>query len=229
MPLGSHALPVSSYGAFSKTEVVKTIGPNLPARLGPHVLPLSSLAESDTDLSVSVSGAQGVFFPGVVGFDTPTGVRALTPLVLSRPEPVFLPKSVGDQDASIIGAEIRASGEEMEGANVVIYLDGTEAIAQFSEPSSVFQGFLPGIVNNDATTQVQANFEIDDRTGFRNYPRWDRLSKLREEWTGYLTTDPDIRNPQDHVKARGSDPQRGPDFPEPDDNFISSITDPDDI
>lgn len=37
---------------------------------------------------------------------------------------------------------------------------------------------------------------IDDYTGFK-VP----LSALKKDWTGLLTTDPDIRNPQDFVRG----------------------------
>lgn len=87
------------------------------------------------------------------------------------------------------------------------------------------------ITNDNATTDVPTNNEVCERTGFRQYPQFDRLSKMRIEWTGYgVRADSlDPRNAQDYVAARGNDRQVGPQSSELDDVFVSTSTAPEDL
>lgn len=57
---------------------------------------------------------------------------------------------------------------------------------------------------------------IDDQTGFKV-----DLDKLRKQWDGMLTVDPDRRNPQDHLKGIRDDPSLPYSRPEPDDVFAT--------
>ena len=78
---------------------------------------------------------------------------------------------------------------------------------------------------------MPVNYEIDPMSGFKQYPYWDRLSKLRQRWDGqWVRSDSlDPRHPQDFIKSRGSDISRNIDSPEPDDNFISTSIAPEDL
>ena len=95
--------------------------------------------------------------------------------------------------------------------------------------SEVFVVGTP-IINADATTE-RSNYELCQRSGFRQYPQHDHLSKMRIEWTGYgVRTDSlDERNAQDFVGARGDDRQVGPQSSELNDRFISTSIVPEDF
>lgn len=87
------------------------------------------------------------------------------------------------------------------------------------------------ITNAGATTDNPVNYEICDRTGFRQLPQIDKLSKMRREWTGYgvRAASLDTRNAQDYVASRGNDRHVGPQNPEPTDVFVSTSTAPEDL
>jgi len=87
------------------------------------------------------------------------------------------------------------------------------------------------ITNDGATTDNPVNYEICDRTGFRQLPQIDRLSKMRREWTGYgvRAASLDIQQPQDYVASRGNDRNLGPQSPENNDRFIGDSIAPEDL
>jgi len=73
------------------------------------------------------------------------------------------------------------------------------------------------IVNVDSTTEVPVNYEICDRSGFRVYP-----DELVKDSYGFLTRkeSKDERHPQDSLRSRGGDKEKGPQSPELDDQFL---------
>jgi len=87
------------------------------------------------------------------------------------------------------------------------------------------------ILNTNATTDVPSNYEICQRSGFRQHPRFDSLSKLMVQWNGLgVRLDSlDVRNPQEFIKSRGGESQQGSRSPEPEDSFITVSVDPDDL
>ena len=77
--------------------------------------------------------------------------------------------------------------------------------------------------NSDAGPGV-SNYLHSDRTNFR-------FDELKTEWTGAMVG-PDEwepRPPQDFVKARGSQKDKGPQNPEPTDSFLSTAVSGDDL
>ena len=85
------------------------------------------------------------------------------------------------------------------------------------------------ITNPTATTNVPSNIEIDDRTGFKVYPHWHPLSKIKEDAYGWRTSRGDDRHPQDLVRSRGNDKADGPQNAEPNNTFISTSVSPEDL
>lgn len=62
-------------------------------------------------------------------------------------------------------------------------------------------------------------WRIDDNSGFKV-----RSSRTAKQWDGFITTDPDIRNPQDFVRGR-ADHQNVPEpRPEQTDVFVSNLS-----
>ena len=80
------------------------------------------------------------------------------------------------------------------------------------------------ITNSTATKDVPKNYEICQQSGFRQYPRHDPLSKMRVQWNGLgvRAASLDVRHPQEFVKSRGGEPQRGPQSPEENDSFLAT-------
>lgn len=87
------------------------------------------------------------------------------------------------------------------------------------------------ITNDGATTDNPINYEMCDRTNFRQLPQIDPLSKMRIEWTGYgVRADSlDMQNAQDHVASRGGDRQAGPQSSELNDVFLAASIAPEDL
>ena len=77
------------------------------------------------------------------------------------------------------------------------------------------------IRNLDATTDVPQNFEICDRTGFKQYP-----GGLKVEYYGHAVRKKSFeeRHPQEVVRHRGMDRQRGSKSPEPEDVFVGTVS-----
>ena len=73
------------------------------------------------------------------------------------------------------------------------------------------------ITNTNATTDVPSNYEICDLTGFRQMPgsmklTWNKWAVRRKSW--------ESRHPQEGVRSRPGETQKGPKRPEQDDRFI---------
>jgi hypothetical protein len=96
-------------------------------------------------------------------------------------------------------------------------------------PASTFQ--IDQITNSQATDDVPTNFEICQRTGFKQLPVWHPDSKLIEDGYGdYVRTKSyDSRHPQDYVASRGNDRQEGPQNPELDNLFLTATIAPEDL
>ena len=73
-----------------------------------------------------------------------------------------------------------------------------------------------GITNSNGTTDVPANYEVCERTGFRVKP-----GELVKEWDGTMVRPEswEARHPQDFIRIR-AERQRGSENPEPADVFI---------
>ena len=63
----------------------------------------------------------------------------------------------------------------------------------------------------------QGPVAIDDMTGFKV----DHAS-LKRQWDGAMTVEPDIRNPQDTIRARPERPALHNPRPEPEDVFLAT-------
>lgn len=76
------------------------------------------------------------------------------------------------------------------------------------------------IINENATF-VESNFEICDRTGFKQYP-WG----LQVQWDGVAVRKKsfEARHPQEILRHRGTDRQRGSKNPEPEDVFVGTVS-----
>jgi hypothetical protein len=103
-----------------------------------------------------------------------------------------------------------------EGLFAESFFEGLEAVA---DPGT-------GITNANATADVPTNFEICDRTGFKQYPH-----HLKRQWDGHYVRSKSIENrhPQEFVKSRGGDKQKGPQSPEGDDSFVAVSIAPEDL
>jgi len=79
------------------------------------------------------------------------------------------------------------------------------------------------IVNAD-TTFEKSNYLHSDRSNFR-------YDELKTEWTGSMVGEDEWepRHPQDFVRARGSQKDKGPQSPEDDNNFLSTPVSGDDL
>jgi len=76
-----------------------------------------------------------------------------------------------------------------------------------------------------------SNYEICQRSGFRQYPTWDRSSRMRVEWNGagVRAESLDPRHPQEFVQSRSVERHTGPQSPEGDNSFISTSIAPEDL
>jgi len=98
-------------------------------------------------------------------------------------------------------------------------LDGTTALTAtptFAVTAATDTG--TAIINSQSTRDVQSNYELDDRTGFRLYPqegRKDGYGQITRRKSG------DDIHPQDRVRSRGGESQRGSVSPEQDDTFLT--------
>jgi hypothetical protein len=132
--LGSHGLPQRSYGSFAgKFSFTKEIGDNLPGRLGPHGLGLSTFA-SAANVELTLDGATVAAQAGNPVVFEPSGVRQFAPHGLLVREREILPKALFNVTVDLVGAAINAQAEELEGASVTITLDGA---VSFALPGSV--------------------------------------------------------------------------------------------
>jgi len=95
------------------------------------------------------------------------------------------------------------------------------ATPTFSVTADVLSGTQ--IVNTDTAT-APSNYLMCDRTNFK-------VRELKKEWTGYMVRPESFENqhPQDFLKSRGSDKQRGPLSPEPENQFITTEITGDDL
>jgi len=183
------------------------------------------------DKTVTVTGAKANANANAVGTSTLTfgRVTQLGPLVL--PGRI---RNISAQQAGVsivlVGSAGQAQGEELEGADATIYIDGARTRARAGDVIW-YQDLGSLIVNANATTDVPSNYEIDPISGFRQYPIFDPLSKMRRRWDGEWTraASLDERHAQEFVKSRGGDSQRGGVSPEQDDSFISTSVSPEDL
>lgn len=83
-----------------------------------------------------------------------------------------------------------------------------------------------GPVNSQATSDVPTNYDLCQRTGFRQYPG----ELVRDGYGEYVRgRSSDERHPQDFQRSRGGDRQRGSVSPEQDDTFIATSIAPEDL
>jgi hypothetical protein len=124
-PLG---FAVNAYGTFTgKTPAEKQTG-SLPGKRRPLGGFVYGTLEGGID-QAQLTGAFAFAAAGAVNTNFPNEVRALSPFLFATPERVILPKGENDIAVSITGAAIFGQGEELEGANVTIRIDGASAFA----------------------------------------------------------------------------------------------------
>lgn len=136
-PLG---LP-TTYSDAVKTAVagVRSVGPLVL----PYIKPTS-------DRGAEVIGASASTGAGTVGVSVlTTAASEVGPLILPSKIRNLQPK-VGSVSISLLGAGVEASGEEMEGANVSITLDGVTA--GYSIVHGAGAGEVTVVTNDDPTT-----------------------------------------------------------------------------
>ena len=92
--------------------------------ISPLILPARDYGTFSRDLVVIPIGAQANAEAGIVAAVVQTGVRSISPLFLPFQSRTFAVKGVGESEIVLTGASILAQGEELEGSNVVIYLEG---------------------------------------------------------------------------------------------------------
>ena len=83
---------------------------------------------------------------------------------------------------------------------------------------------MVAVVANSNATDAPSNYLHCDRTNFRG-------DELKKEWTGAMVL-PEYfegRQPQEYVKARGSQRDKGPQNPEPTDVWITTKITQDDL
>ena len=101
-----------------------------------------------------------------------------------------------------------------------VWADGFWATGLWAEffwaPGDAVEG--AEITNANATTLVPNNYEQDTKSGFRQYPG-DLIRDGYGDYTRRRSYDP--RHPQELLRSRGGDKQRGPVRPEGDDVFLS--------
>ena len=78
---------------------------------------------------------------------------------------------------------------------------------------------MTSITNPGATTDVPTNYEISDRSGFKQYPG-DLVRDGQIEGLLVTKKERDDRHPQDLIHSV-QDRQYGPQSPELDDNFLA--------
>lgn len=101
----------------------------------------------------------------------------------------------------------------------------------FSVDAFLFEDAGTAITNATATTNVPTNYEICPISGFRQWPQWDSISRIRKRWDGqYVRAESlDSRHPQEFVESRGNVRQEGPQHAEPEDVFIADSVAPEDL
>lgn len=99
-------------------------------RLAPIVLPLAGYVPRITSLTVDIpSASAGAAAGNVSALTSNAGTFAqLGPRILPSPLRSISPK-VGNVTVDLVGAEAAARAEQMEGADVVMYIDGASAAA----------------------------------------------------------------------------------------------------
>jgi hypothetical protein len=104
--------------------------------ISPMILPIFAYGAQSPPV-VNLTGAQAQANAGTVTVSTPiAGVFAqLGPMILPGKLRTINP-ATGDIDVFITGAQANAQAEQLEGANVTIYLDGATAFAGASAPAS---------------------------------------------------------------------------------------------
>lgn len=157
----------------------------------------------------------------------PAEIAKVGSLILAAPKYNLAPKQ-GNVTVTILGSFAQAEGEELEGSNVTIRLVGAVAL---TFGGSVEQGELGTIIENLDAVEIRSDYEICQRTGFRQLPEFHPLSDfIRDGYGEYVRRKSvDSRHPQDYGRSRGNDRQEGPQNPESDDNFLTTTVEADDL
>ena len=176
---GPHGLAIQSYGSFAgKVSATKTVGDQMPARLGPHVLPKSPF-NTPTLVEITLTGATGTGETGNVAPVTPGASTQLGPHGLPSKDRIFEIKGVGLIELTLTGAEGRGQAEELEGSDVAITLDGgvgfgLGGIIPFPEPPSPTGGYLSeSMYNSEAQRRKRRKERIRElQEEIRRINRW---------------------------------------------------------
>ena len=142
--------------------------------LGLHQQSHGSFSSKTVDVQQSLTGAASGAQAGPVVASTPSGLRQqLGPWGLPSKVRNFTGKGVNDVTVTLVGASSRLAGEELEGSNVVIRLDGGQIICgagKIDIPESPTGGW-GGVSAYNARQQ-------------RKKEREERLKRLRAEIKG---------------------------------------------
>lgn len=196
-------------------------------RLVPAGFAVQTTTAPQIGVDITVTGAKASANHGFV-LTANQVIPRFRPLGFSTQASDYVGRGLGDNvEVTLTGAKIEALATSLLGAQTVIVPDGGEAEAEAGLSKFLFDSGVT--IENASAVDGVTNYEIDDRTGFKVYPAWHPLSKTKEDGYGWRTREGDARHPQEFVKSRGNDKQRGPQNPEPSDSFISTSVGPEDL
>lgn len=133
----------------------------IPA-LSPLGLPLLGYSSADKgDVSITLASGGAAAEAGTVTVNLPvTGVFSqFGPLALPGPIRNIVPK-VGNVSVNLVGAQAQAQGEEMEGADAIIYIDGATAFANAGLSAPAPQLLVAEGVDSISFSSVQRAIEL---------------------------------------------------------------------
>jgi hypothetical protein len=169
--------------------------------------------------TVNLTGSGVTASAGFVTTQVSTNV-SFSPIGFAQKARNFSGKSLGDNvNVNLTGAAARAQGEQLDGAHYYITPSGAEGLGQGGDAIGDIDTGV-SLLNPDAQTREFSGSEIDDRTGFKVYPG----ELVTDEYSKKLVHPKFRDEPQEQegVKSARNLPQRGPQAPELDDNFLES-------
>jgi hypothetical protein len=194
--------------------------------------PLGLSGNYSGDQTVTLTGANAAAQAGNVvgsGESSQSALGRLGPLGLHQALYSITAK-VGFETVTLTGAQVAAQAEELEGCSVTIRLTGATVFANGTQKDQSYVD--SGVrIENDNAEDGFGNYEIDQRTGFKQLPMWHPDSQLVRDGYGELVRrkSQDMRHPQDYVQSGRNVPQEGPQNPESDDSFLSATISPEDL
>lgn len=198
-------------------------------RLAPIGFVTQSTTTPEIGVEITLVGAQAAANHGFIATANQALPR-LRPFGFSTQASDYTGKGLGDNvEVTLVGAEARALATGLLGADTDIVPDGAGVEAGAGLTQFVFDyGVL--ITNPNASDGV-TNYQVDQRTGFKELPSWHPNSEIVEDGYGkhVRKKSADPRHPQDFVRSGRNAPQSGPQNPETSDSFISDSVGPEDL